>query len=89
MGLSGGVDSSTALALLHEAGADVFGLTMRIYRPGIADDSVVSDACYGPGEIEDVASSEAFCRSPGYWIISKQSTGRDELQTPVFDATRK
>jgi len=70
VGLSGGVDSSTALALLHEAGAEVFGLTMRIYRPGIADDSVVSDACYGPGEIEDVASSEAFCRSLGVPFLS-------------------
>lgn len=63
VGLSGGVDSSTALALLAEAGADVFGLTMRIWRQGAVPVAGVGDACYGPGEEEDVAACEALCAS--------------------------
>ncbi|HPE90481.1 MAG TPA: tRNA 2-thiouridine(34) synthase MnmA [Spirochaetia bacterium] len=65
VGLSGGVDSSTALALLAEAGADAFGLSMRIWRPGAAPIAGVGDACYGPGELEDVAAAEALCAGLG------------------------
>ncbi len=31
VGLSGGVDSSVAAALLHKRGFEVFGITMEIY----------------------------------------------------------
>ena len=31
VGLSGGVDSSVAAALLHDQGFEVFGITMEIY----------------------------------------------------------
>lgn len=75
VGLSGGVDSSTVLALLVEAGADVHGLTMRIYNPAASlfasqDESMAGDACYGPGEVEDVAACEALCRSLGVGYTS-------------------
>lgn len=63
VGMSGGVDSSTVLALLVEAGADAVGLTMKIWRPGAAAIPSVGDACYGPGEIEDVAACQALCDS--------------------------
>lgn len=74
VGLSGGVDSSTAISLLAEAGAIVTGLTMKIWREGAVfqapagssgEGSVPGDACYGPGEEEDVAACEALCASLG------------------------
>ena len=70
VGLSGGVDSSTALALLHEAGAKVFGLTMKIWRDGATPVTAIGDACYGPGEKEDVAACEALCSSLGVPYLS-------------------
>ncbi|MBU0928444.1 MAG: tRNA 2-thiouridine(34) synthase MnmA [Spirochaetes bacterium] len=70
VGLSGGVDSSTVLGLLAEAGADVFGLTMRIWRPGAVPVAGIGDACYGPGEGEDVAAAEALCSSLGVPYVS-------------------
>ena len=70
VGLSGGVDSSTVLALLHEAGAKVFGLTMKIWRDGATPVTAIGDACYGPGEKEDVAACEALCSSLGVPYLS-------------------
>lgn len=77
VGLSGGVDSSTVAALLAEAGAVVLGLTMSIWREGAAggpaeqrgnadpDVASQSDACYGPGEKEDIEASAALCERLG------------------------
>jgi len=85
VGLSGGVDSSTTLALLAEAGANVFGLTMKIWRPDAVPiaDSVVGDACYGPGEEEDVAASEALCASIGVPYLALDLSA--EYETRILD----
>ena len=34
VGMSGGVDSATAAALLHSQGHEVTGVTMRLWREG-------------------------------------------------------
>lgn len=66
VGLSGGVDSSLAAALLVRAGAIVNGLTMKIWREGAVPVAPGDgDACYGPGEEEDVAACESLCLSLG------------------------
>ncbi|MBQ7731741.1 MAG: tRNA 2-thiouridine(34) synthase MnmA [Lentisphaeria bacterium] len=61
VGLSGGVDSSVAAAMLSEQGHTVIGVTMKLWREGRYRGGE-RDACFGPGEAEDIAASEALCR---------------------------
>jgi tRNA-specific 2-thiouridylase len=61
VGLSGGVDSSVAAALLCKQNYEVYGLTMEIYDGSVDLDESAKHACYGPGEKEDVESAAAIC----------------------------
>jgi tRNA-specific 2-thiouridylase len=61
VGLSGGVDSSVAAALLCEQNYEVFGVTMEIYDGSVIPHATATHACYGPGEKEDVESAAAIC----------------------------
>ena len=54
VGMSGGVDSSLAAALLKKEGYNVIGLTMEIFSGEDTGEKVKGHACYGPGEEEDV-----------------------------------
>jgi tRNA-specific 2-thiouridylase len=63
VGMSGGVDSSVAAALVHKEGYDVFGLTMMIYDGSVTLNESAKHACYGPGEKEDVQSAAAVCKT--------------------------
>ena len=62
VGLSGGVDSSVAAALLQKQNYAVCGITMEIYDDALGVDDSTKHACYGPGEKEDVKSAAAICR---------------------------
>ena len=64
VGLSGGVDSSVAAALLREQGHEVVGITMKLWREGRYRGGE-RDACFGPGEAEDIANAENLCRQLG------------------------
>jgi tRNA-specific 2-thiouridylase len=61
VGLSGGVDSSVAAALLLNQNYEVYGITMEIYDGSVHADESAKHACYGPGEKEDVESAAAIC----------------------------
>ena len=62
VGLSGGVDSSVAAALLKEDGNEVIGITMEIYDGAFGAKEAGKHACYGPGELEDIAAAECVCK---------------------------
>jgi tRNA-specific 2-thiouridylase len=58
VGLSGGVDSAVAAAILAGDGFEVLGITMKIWSGAIAVREGAKHACYGPGEEEDIAECE-------------------------------
>ena len=64
VGLSGGVDSSVAALLLKQAGHEVVGITMKLWREGRYKGGC-RDACFGPGEADDIAAAAAFARQIG------------------------
>lgn len=65
--MSGGVDSSTAAALLVEAGHDVVGVTLRLYdASGTA--ASVGGRCCGPRDIEDARATAARLGIPHHVI---------------------
>jgi tRNA-specific 2-thiouridylase len=65
VGLSGGVDSSMAAALLKEQGFEVVGVSMLTFDPSMPVTESERHACYGPGEEEDVNSAASVCHKLG------------------------
>ncbi len=51
VGMSGGVDSSVAAALLQREGWEVFGVTLRLWPA--SEDDVREDRCCGPNALSD------------------------------------
>ena len=85
VGLSGGVDSSVAAALLREQGHEVVGITMKLWREGRYKGGE-KDACFGPGETDDIANAESLCRQLG--IEYRVFDCADEYEKVVLDYFR-
>ena len=85
VGLSGGVDSSVAAAMLREQGHTVIGVTMKLWREGRYRGGE-RDACFGPGEAKDIAASEALCRQLG--IEYRVFDCADEYEAVVLEYFR-
>ena len=64
IGLSGGVDSSVAAMLLRDAGHDVVGVTMKLWREGVYKGGD-RDACFGSHEEEDIESARRLAERLG------------------------
>ncbi|MBT8372504.1 MAG: tRNA 2-thiouridine(34) synthase MnmA, partial [Deltaproteobacteria bacterium] len=82
IGMSGGVDSSVAAALLKEQGFDVCAVTMVTYDGSEPEKENQRHGCYGPGEAEDVASAESVCKKLD--IALHVIDLREEYQTHVI-----
>ncbi|MDD3996196.1 MAG: tRNA 2-thiouridine(34) synthase MnmA [Sphaerochaetaceae bacterium] len=59
VGMSGGIDSSVAALLLKQAGHEVIGVTMSIWKKGNPfKGELKRNACFGPNEEEDIAEAK-------------------------------
>lgn len=87
VGLSGGVDSALAAAILVDSGYKVIGLTMKIWRGAYRIQEGLKHACFGPGEEEDIGACERISARLGidYKVIDLS----DEYESRVLDYFRK
>ncbi len=86
VGMSGGVDSTLTALLLHERGCHVIGVTMTLWNdklPRLKTQKPAREACYGPGEEENVAECEKFCSAHGieYHVVDV----KDQYRQKVLD----
>lgn len=79
VGMSGGVDSSTAAIILKSQGHEVIGATMSIWSEekrkhldkGLKKVHSCKDACYGPNEKEDIEQARKIAEKIGipYYVF--------------------
>ena len=84
--LSGGVDSALAALLAKRAGHEVVGVTMKLWHDGRYKGGE-RDACFGPGEAQDIASAEKLAAMLG--IDFKVFDLADEYERIVLDYFRR
>ena len=65
VGMSGGLDSTIAALLLKESGAEVIGLTMKIWAGQAQPSGAHKSGCYGPGEAADIEDARLACERIG------------------------
>lgn len=81
VGLSGGVDSSFALALLKENGYEVIGVSMKIWSGEKILDIKKKGGCYGPSEVEEIKDAENVCKllNVPFFVFDLSKEYKDEI----------
>jgi len=87
VGMSGGVDSSVAAALLKEEGHAVIGISMRIWDGDPYSSKCSRHSCYGPGEEEDIRDANTVADKLGipFHVLDL----RNEYKTEVLNYVRE
>jgi tRNA-specific 2-thiouridylase len=80
VGMSGGVDSSVAAALLVERGYDVVGVTMRVWPGGADDGTKRFGACCGSEAVDDARRVARALGIP-YYVLNMEA----EFSRAVID----
>ncbi len=81
--MSGGVDSSTVAALLHEQGYDVIGVTLQLYDHGAAIDR--KGACCAGQDIYD-ARRIAEARGFPHYVLDYESRFKEQVMDDFADS---
>ncbi|MDQ7823329.1 MAG: tRNA 2-thiouridine(34) synthase MnmA [Candidatus Eremiobacteraeota bacterium] len=84
VGMSGGVDSSVAAALLKEEGHEVTGVTMKVWEGGAPQGggrTHEKHSCYGPGELHDIQDAKLVAELLGipFSVIDLSEAYRREV----------
>ena len=72
VGMSGGVDSSVAAALLVERGLDVIGVTMRVWASASAEGAQRFGACCGSEAVDDARRVARTLGIP-YYVLNMEA----------------
>lgn len=89
VGMSGGVDSSVAAALLVEQGYDVIGITMKTYEFDEVGGNIANEAsCCGLGAVNDARMAAARIGIPHYVVDFRVAFGREVIDNFVEEYLR-
>ena len=77
--MSGGVDSSVAAALLHEAGVEVFGLMLRV-QDGVDGQA---NRCCSPSDVATARSVAASLDIP-FYVVDARDVFEERVITPFL-----